>query len=150
MTSFFPDLNVWLALSDAGNVHNNTVWSWLNQIAHDSKLGFSRDTQIGLLRLLSNQSVMGQLTLTLREAWAVCDGWLEDPRVTFYPEPRDLDSAFREATSPFADKPAAKWVGDCYLLAYAKSTGSVLVTFDQGLYNLAHKQHCGAIVPGLG
>jgi hypothetical protein len=58
MTSFFPDLNVWLALSDAGNFHHSKAWNWLNSLPHDTRLLFSRYTQLGLLRLLTNQSVM--------------------------------------------------------------------------------------------
>jgi len=123
MTSFFPDLNVWLALSVAEHVHSAVAWEWLNQLPLESRLGFGRYTQIGLLRLLSNQAVVGKEALTLRRAWSVHDRWMEDPRVEFYPEPRDLDAAFRESTSPFADKAASKWLGDCYLLAYAKCTG---------------------------
>jgi toxin-antitoxin system PIN domain toxin len=148
MTSFFPDLNVWLALSVEGHAHDSDAWNWLNRVPRDSKLAFARYTHIGLLRLLSNESVMGQKTLTLRKAWDVYDRWMEDPRVEFYPEPRDLDTAFRESTAPFAGKPASKWVGDCYLLAYAKCTGSTLVTFDRALYNLAHKEGCPACLPG--
>ena len=73
---------------------------------------------------------------------------MDDPRVEFYPEPRGLDAGFRAATAPFAGKPASKWVGDCYLLAYAKETGCTLITFDRALYNLARKEHGLAIVPG--
>jgi predicted nucleic acid-binding protein len=147
MTSFFPDLNVRPALSVAGHVHTTEAWGWLNLVPPESKLVFARYTQIGL-RLLSNESVMGQHTLHLRKAWSVYDRWLEDPPVEFYPEPRDLDAAFREATNPFAGKAASKWVGDCYLPAYAKGTGSTLVAFDRALYNLARKQRCRASVPG--
>jgi hypothetical protein len=155
MISFFPDLNVWLALSVAGHVHNAASWKWLNPVSRDARLVFARYTHIGLLRLLTNESVMGQQTLPLRRAWSVYDRWLDDPRIEFYPEPRGLDAGFRAATAPFAGKPASnagksasKWVGDCYLLAYAKETGSTLVTFDRALYNLARKENCTAIVPG--
>jgi hypothetical protein len=148
MTSFFPDLNIWLALSYAGHVHSTEAWDWLSGVPRDSKLAFAWYTQIGLLRLLSNASVMGQQTLTLQKAWSVYDRWLEDPRVEFYPEPRGLDTAFRDATATFAGKAASKWVGDCYLLAYAKATGSTLVTTDRALYNLARKERCRACLPG--
>lgn len=89
----------------------------------------------------------GEQTLTLRKAWDVYDHWLEDSRVEFYPEPNGLEPVFREATAPFAGKAAHKWVGDCYLLAYAKHSASTLATFDKGLYYLARKQHCSAIEP---
>lgn len=148
MTLFFPDLNVWLALSVAGHRHNRDAWNWLNLLPREARLIFSRYTQVGLLRLLTNQSAMGELTLTLRKAWGVYDRWLDDPRVEFYPEPRGLDVGFREATSPFAGKAASKWVGDCYLLAYAKHSHAALVTFDKALYDLAGQQGHSAVIPG--
>jgi predicted nucleic acid-binding protein len=117
-------------------------------LAEDSALIFSRYTQIGLLRLLTNTAVMGGKALTLGEAWSVYDDWLKDPRVEFYPEPRNVDAGFRRATRPFAGQTAAKWVGDCWLLAYAEAAQARLVTFDRGLYEFAEKQGCRAVVPG--
>ena len=148
MTLFFPDVNVWLALSDDGHPHNSVAWTWLNGLADDSTLVYSRYTQIGLLRLLTNTAVMSGKTLTLREAWAVYDGWLQDPRVEFYPEPRNVDAGFRQATEPFAAKTASKWVGDCWLLAFAEAAQARLVTFDRALYEFAVKRGCRAVVPG--
>jgi len=147
MTLFFLDLNVWLALSDDGHPHNAVAWAWLEGLPDDSALIFSRYTQIGLLRLLTNSAVMSGRTLTLREAWAVYDRWLQDPRVDFHPEPRNVDDGFRRATKPFAGKPAAKWVGDCWLLAYAEAARARLVTFDQALRDFALKQGNRAVVP---
>ena len=148
MISFFPDLNVWLALCVRGHRHNTEAWNWLNVLPLEARLILSRYTHIGLLRLLTNQSAMGEQTLTLRKAWGVYDRWLNDPRVEFYPEPRSLDAAFREATAPFAGKAASKWVGDCYLLAYAKQSHASLVTFDKALYDLAAKEGYSAVIPG--
>jgi toxin-antitoxin system PIN domain toxin len=147
MTLFFPDLNIWLALSDVGNFHNAIAWAWLNRIPGDDRLLFSRYTQLGLLRLLTNPAVMGDQTLTLHKAWAVYDRWLEDPRVEFCPEPRQADSSFRQATEPFAAKAASKWVGDCWLLAFAQATHSRLITFDQALVEFAKKQGHAAVRP---
>lgn len=148
MTSFFPDLNVWLALSDAGHAHSGSAWQWLNMTPADGKLIFSRYTQIGLLRLLANDAVMGSQTLTLRKAWGVYDRWLEDPRVAFYPEPRTLESRFRKASEPFATQSASNAVGDCYLLAYAQELQARLVTFDRALHGFARKQGNAAVIPG--
>jgi uncharacterized protein len=147
MTLFFPDLNVWLALSVSSHLHSGKAWSWLSLVPEDTRLIFSRYTQIGLLRLLTNQAAMGEQTLTLREAWGVYERWLNDPRVEFYPEPRGLDAAFRQATEPFARQPATKWVGDCYLLAYSKESEASLVTFDVALLKFARKRGCAAILP---
>jgi toxin-antitoxin system PIN domain toxin len=148
MTSFFPDLNVWLALSVAGHSHSADAWQWVNLLPRETRLIFCRYTQIGLLRLLTNQVVMGDQTLTLRKAWSVYDRWLADPRVEFYPEPRGVDAEFREATEPFATKPASKWIGDCWLLASANSIKATLVTFDRALYQQARKQGHSVVIPG--
>ncbi len=59
---------------------------------------FARYTQVGLLRLLTNQAAMGEQTLTVDEAGASMQGWLTDPRVQLHPEPRSLETAFRRAT----------------------------------------------------
>jgi toxin-antitoxin system PIN domain toxin len=147
MTTFFPDLNVWVALSDTEHRHNPEAWKWLNILPGGSRLIFSRYTQIGLLRLLSTPAVMGEYVLTVRQAWHVYDRWLDDPRVEFYPEPRGLDSAFREATAPLGNRPASKWIGDCYLLAYAKTNDASLVTFDQALLEYSRKHGYPAIIP---
>jgi hypothetical protein len=148
MTLFFLDVNVWIALSDGGHPHNADASGWLNRCPHDARLIFSRFTQLGLLRLLTNNAVMGDKTLTLGEAWAVYDRWLQDPRVEFYPEPRNVGSAFRDATEPFAAKAATKWVGDCWLLANAEASNARLVTFDQALHSFALKQRHRAVIPG--
>jgi toxin-antitoxin system PIN domain toxin len=148
MTSFFPDLNVWLALSVNGHSHTTDAWEWLDSLPPDVELIFSRFTQIGLLRLLTNTAVMGDQTLTLRKAWAVYDGWISDPRVEFYPEPRNMDAAFRSATDPFASRHASKAVGDCWVLAYSREVRAALVTFDRALHEFARKHDCAAIIPG--
>lgn len=90
---------------------------------------------------------MGEQTLTLRKAWNLYDRWLEDPRVEFYPEPRGIDAVFRETTEPFAGKQASKWIGDCYLLAFAKQSQATLVTFDSALCAHARKQGHAAVIP---
>jgi len=148
MISFFPDLNVWLALSVGAHAHSSEAWHWLNLVPRKAKLIFARYTQVGLLRLLTNQSAMGEQTLILQDAWGVYERWLSDPRVEFFPEPRGLDLAFRQATAPFSAKPASKWVGDCYLLAYAKQSQATLVTFDRALFDVARNNGYAVIVPG--
>lgn len=91
---------------------------------------------------------MREYTLTVQDAWTMYDRWLSDPRVQFHPEPRSLDAAFRKATQPFAKQRASKWIGDCYLLAFARESGATLVTFDKALLGLARKQDYAAIIPG--
>jgi toxin-antitoxin system PIN domain toxin len=147
MTSFFPDLNVWLALSVASHVHNAGTWRWFDLLPENTRLVLSRYTQLGLLRLLTNSAAMNEQTLTLEKAWDVYERWIDDPRVEFHSEPRGMDDAFREAMAPFNNQAASKWVGDCYLAAYAKQTGAILVTFDRALLNFARKEGYRAISP---
>ena len=103
MTSFSPDVNVWIALSDTEHAHCAIALNWLDHLPEDSALFFSRFTPMGLLRLLTNTAGMGEEVLTLGKAWKVYDRWLEDPRVDFYPEPGNVDAGFRRATRPFAN-----------------------------------------------
>jgi predicted nucleic acid-binding protein len=90
---------------------------------------------------------MGEAVLTLGGAWKLYDEWLEDPRVEFYPEPREVEIAFRRLSSPFASQKAAKAVGDCWLLAFAMAIDATLVTFDRGLYDLSRKHGHRAVIP---
>jgi predicted nucleic acid-binding protein len=108
---------------------------------------FCRYTHIGLLRLLTNRSAMEEQTLTIRKAWTVYDRWIEDPRVEFHAEPSGIEVVFRHTTGPFGTQPASKWVGDCYLLAYAKHIRASLVAFDTALYAFAHQHGHAAVMP---
>ena len=147
MISFFPDLNVWLAVADSGHQHSREAWNWMRLVPGNARIVFSRYTQIGLLRLLTNSAVMGDRTLVLGEAWNAYDRMIEDPRVVFYPEARGVDDVFRKTTAAFAKQQAAKWVGDCWLLANAKAMSATLVTFDRTLFALSRRQNHPALVP---
>jgi predicted nucleic acid-binding protein len=59
--------------------------------------------------------------------------------VEFHPEPRSIETAFRQATARVSDQPAAKAIGDSYLLAFAREAGATLVTFDEAL-----RRHAGS------
>lgn len=147
MTWFFPDLNVWTALSVAGHSHSAESWNWLNLLPREARLIFCRYTQMGLLRLVTNPKVMGTQSLTLGQAWNVYDRWMNDPRVEFHPEPPRLDKSFRGMTAALGGRQASKWVGDCYLLAYANESNAPLITFDKALAEFAHKHGYSATIP---
>ncbi len=123
------------------------AWSWFARVTGRDRLILSRYTQLGLLRLLANPTVMGDQILTLKEAWQVYDRWLADPRVEFYLEPSGADSAFRKMTRSLAAQPASKAIGDCWMLAFAAGIPATLVTFDRALYGLAKKQTLSAVIP---
>jgi len=59
-TSFlFPDINVWIALTWEGHVHHAIARRWFGTVDGGARLFFCRFTQLGLLRLLSSEAVMG-------------------------------------------------------------------------------------------
>ena len=96
--------------------------------------------------MLTNAQVM-ERPLTVEQAWGVYDRWLSDPRVEFYPEPKSVDNALRQATAPFFNQASAKTIGDCYLLAFSRETDTTLVTFDRALTSLAARTGYLAFAP---
>lgn len=130
MTSFlFPDINVWVALTHGRHVHHTVARDWFNQLDADARFCFCRFTQLGLLRLLTAEAVMGDEVLRPTEAWAIYDSWMQDDRVDALEEPPGLDRRFRARTR--LKHAAPKSWADAYLAAFAESAQLTLVTFDR-------------------
>jgi uncharacterized protein len=123
----FPDVNVWFALAVADHPHHPPALAWWNE--ESSLAGFSRLTQLGLLRLLTTAAAMGGQPLTNDAAWRVYDGFLSDSRVRLFPELPALEDLFRSYSNLRQASPKV-WV-DAYLAAHAAANEAVLVTFDQ-------------------
>jgi len=70
MKSYFPDVNVWVALSYRGHVHHLLASGWFDGLQAEPML-FCRFTQRGFLRLLTNSRVMRDEVRSQREAWRV-------------------------------------------------------------------------------
>jgi uncharacterized protein len=136
MKSYLPDINVWLALVYEGHQHHTVAFNWFEQIENES-LYFCRITQLGFLRLLTQQSVMAVDAKSLRQAWNVYDSLHADSRIAFAMEPADeeFENLFRKFSSTSEISPK-RW-SDAYLLAFAAGTGLELVTFDRALAHLA-------------
>jgi toxin-antitoxin system PIN domain toxin len=129
-TSFlFPDINVWVALTHGGHVHHDIAQDWFASLEPDVRFHFCRFTQLGFLRLLTAEAVMGDDAMKQTEAWALYDRWLEDDRVSFVDEPPGLDRRFRALTRLKSASPKA-WA-DAYLAAFAETSQVTLVTFDR-------------------
>lgn len=130
-SSLFPDVNVWLALTHERHVHHPLAAQWLDGKAEP--VCFCRFTQLGLLRLLTNEQVMGADVLTQRKAWHAYHRWFEDDRVAFHDEPDSarLETSFEELST--RSQPSTKLWADAYLGAFARTAGLTLVTFDQAL-----------------
>lgn len=57
MKSYFPDINVWLALAYQGHQHHSAAVAWFRSLK-DGNIHFCRVTQLGFLRLLTHPLVM--------------------------------------------------------------------------------------------
>jgi toxin-antitoxin system PIN domain toxin len=137
MKFYFPDINVWVAAACRSHQHHPSASAWFAS-ADDARIGFCRVTQLGFLRLLTLPAVMRDEVMTPTAAWKNYDQFTSDDRVTFYPEPEDLQNAFRHLTTGkrFA---YTQWP-DAYLAAFAMTGGLTLVTFDRGLKGLLGKE----------
>jgi uncharacterized protein len=132
--SVFPDLNVWVALSYSRHAHHLHAVEWLRG-AGEIRLFFCRFTQLGYLRLLTTEAVMGKDTLTQVQAWREYDAWLESNIAALITEPVQLEENFRSFTRRPRSSPK-EWA-DTYLAAFAMAAGLRLVTFDQALSSRA-------------
>jgi toxin-antitoxin system PIN domain toxin len=131
-TSFlFPDINVWIALTYQGHIHHGRAAEWFSTIPPDSRLFFCRFTQMGFLRLLTAEAVMGDELMSQRQAWQIYDRWLQDDRVACLDEPSGLERIFRNLTR--LRQPATKDWADSYLCAFASASQLSIVTFDRSL-----------------
>ncbi|MGH9471303.1 MAG: TA system VapC family ribonuclease toxin [Terriglobales bacterium] len=141
--SIFPDTSVWVALSVSRHVHHGAARHWFERRSADTRYHFCRLTQMGLLRLLSQDAVMGaREALGQEAAWATYDRWLEDLRVDFLDEPAGLEVFFRQW--PRSLRPAPQRWSDDYLCAFAGAAGLRLATFDRAL----QQRQPGAILVG--
>lgn len=133
--SLFPDVNVWLALTHSRHAHHRIAAEWFQQ--SDDTVFFCRFTQIGLLRLLTNEQVMGVDVMNQQQAWQAYWRWFEDERIEFYREPEAPE--FDRLLQQFSTKtrPSTKLWADAYLAAFAKVSGLTIVTFDQAFSRTA-------------
>lgn len=111
--------------------HHRAAIAWGEALDRNTRFYFCRVSQIALLRLLTNQSVMGADVTTQREAWAIYDKFYENAATFFADEPRDLEERLRELTGK--NRSSTKEWADAYLAAFAETSGLVLVTFDKAL-----------------
>ena len=130
-TSLFPDVNVWLALAHEIHPHHIPATSWEQRLNANATLCFCRFTQLGLLRLLTNRSVMGGDVLTQSDAWRAYDSFLASRDIQLLQEPDGLDETFRRLTS--RKEASTKQWADAYLIVFAMTFPLSLVTFDRAL-----------------
>lgn len=136
MKSYFPDVNVWIALAYEGHQHHASARSWFARLDGET-IYFCRFTQLGLLRLLTHPSVMREDVRNQTEAWQTYDSFLQDERVSFHDEadPEQIESSLRRLTSNARSR-SQQWP-DAYLAAFARAAELTLVTFDRGLRQMS-------------
>lgn len=136
MTSYFPDINVWLALAYEAHEHHRAATVWFAGLQEETAY-FCRVTQLGFLRLLTHPSVMRDDVRSPAQAWEAYDVLLTDQRVCFQEEADagQVEYALRRLSSP--KRLSSKQWPDAYLAAFAQSEGLTLITFDRGLRNFS-------------
>jgi len=124
-------VNVWFALVHEIHPHHEAALAWGESLDSDTAAYFCRFTQLGVLRLLTNRSAMGEDVLTQAEAWEAFDALLVNPGNQMMDEPRGIDVLFRQHTQ--RNEISTKQWADGYLAAFAIAAGIRLVTFDRAL-----------------
>jgi len=126
----FLDANVWLALLWSRHIHSARAQEWFEEVSEE-QFFFCRFTQLTIFRLLTTEKIMGKDTKTMSEVWSLWDKIWADTRISFFPEPEDLEREFR-SRSRLSSSSQKVWA-DAYLLAFASVAGLKFVTFDRGL-----------------
>lgn len=124
------------------HVHHHLAVRWFETLGADEAF-FCRQTQLGLLRLLTNSRVMGLDTMTQLRAWQAFDELRRDLRVSFIPEPEHVEPALRQLTQGLRSGRDV-W-SDAYLGALANTAGLTIVTMDRGF---AHMPGVEALILG--
>jgi len=132
MSSYCPDVNVWIALTYRGHQHHLSANSWFATL-DDETAYFCRLTQLGFLRLLTLSQVMHEDIQSQKQAWVTYDRLMESDNVAFLAEPDAAQLEFtlrRLSSSTLAS--SQQWP-DAYLAAFANTSALTLVTFDRAL-----------------
>jgi toxin-antitoxin system PIN domain toxin len=91
------DVNVWVAFAWAGHVHHEIARTWFAGL-ESGGAAFCRVTQMGFLRLITNHHVMGSEAVSQPRAWTLYEDLARDERVTFAPEPAEVEAAWKHHT----------------------------------------------------
>ena len=132
MRYLLADVNVWLATIVAEHPHHSAALRWWRDevLPRGDRVAFCRLTQLGLLRLLCNQRVMGRQRKSVAEAWSIYERLIAAHPVVFAPEPEGVETVLSELR--LLGGSAGKFWTDGYLAAFAQAGDLELVTFDRG------------------
>jgi len=122
-------VNLLLAGCYDRHLHHPAALAWLEQ-QDELSLVICPQTQLSLLRVLTNASVMGSEVCTLTQAWEIYETLVSDERFDFYAEPPGLEPFLRKYTQ--SGRVSPKLWQDAYLAAFARAAKLHLATFDEG------------------
>ena len=125
------DVNVWLATVVGEHPHHRATIRWWREglLPAGDRIAFCRLTQLGLLRLLTNERVMGRQRKTIAEAWSIYERLRTAEPVVFAPEPETTETLLARQRS--LGGTSTKFWTDSYLAAFARAGDLGLVTFDR-------------------
>lgn len=136
------DVGVWLAAVWARHRHHLTVRTWFDKQEQDLLL--CRVTQMSIMRLVTNPSVLGSDALARSSAWEIVDRLRADSRVVWADEPVHLEPVWR-ALSARDDASHKLWTDD-YLAAFAQAAGIEFATLDRAFAERYPSVHVTTLV----
>ena len=124
------DANVWFPILLERHEHHRAASDWWNAAPAGSAT-WCRTTQLAILRLLTNQTVIGTDVMHPEAAWDTWQRLSHDERTAFLAaEPAGIDLHWRANLA--GRVPTPKLWADAYLAALAETAGLEMVTFDRG------------------
>jgi toxin-antitoxin system PIN domain toxin len=126
------DVNVLIALTDEGHVHNHVVMKWFNTPGLDwGRCAFS---EAGFFRISVNPK-LGRLTF--EDANNILATLTKRPGYRYWP----ITADWAELVVPFRERVLGhQQVTDAWLLGLAIKEGGILVTLDKGIRAMAGPQ----------
>lgn len=120
------DVGVWLAAVWGRHARHSDARAWIED--QDRELALCRVTEMSLLRLLSNPTILAGDALTRAGCWTVLDRLRADERIVHAEEPGECELMWR-SLSARDDRSHKLWTDD-YLAAFARSGGIPIATLD--------------------
>jgi uncharacterized protein len=128
--AYLIDVNVLLALMHERHQHAPAAAGWLQERDGAGIVRVCRVAQMGTLRLLTNEVVMGDDVLSGAMFWRGWDSMMEDDRFAVATEPAGFERAWRDLS---AGIPKGRRIEtDHYFAAFATSGNFTMATFDDG------------------
>jgi toxin-antitoxin system PIN domain toxin len=126
------DVNLWLATLVEEHDHHSLAVDWWRDEALSSgaRVAFCRITQLGLLRLVTNETVMGKKKRSIDQAWQDYEQLLSQEPIIYVDEPEGVESLMKDLCA-MVESSRNFWT-DAYLSAFAIAIGFSFATFDKG------------------